>query len=146
MNMSGNEYCLHSCRVRTMVKLYGSKSVLRISPLQRSGTLSNLFVSSRYSTRCLRARSILSPIDCKNRPPHQRHLSEETLGNVLVLTDSDRTYADLSFVPWDHVLLSAPFFREAIWDEYDLAKKCPSFVAWHERLMARPSVKTVYGL
>ncbi|KAF7533995.1 hypothetical protein G7054_g6606 [Neopestalotiopsis clavispora] len=56
------------------------------------------------------------------------------------------TYADLSFVPWDHVLLSAPFFREAIWDEYDLARKCPNFVAWHERLMTRPSVKTVYGL
>ncbi|KAK9782134.1 putative Glutathione S-transferase [Seiridium cardinale] len=56
------------------------------------------------------------------------------------------TYADLSFVPWNHVLRSAPFFQDTVWKRYGLERKCPDFMAWHERMMARPSVKAVYGL
>ncbi|KAF6802829.1 glutathione s-transferase ii, partial [Colletotrichum musicola] len=54
------------------------------------------------------------------------------------------TYADLSFIPWNRVALGAPFFKDELWDKYDIGSRFPKFVAWHERLSSRPSVKVAY--
>ncbi|KAF6825115.1 glutathione s-transferase ii [Colletotrichum plurivorum] len=61
----------------------------------------------------------------------------------------DREYLHvrgLSFIPWNRVALGAPFFKEELWDKYDIATRFPNFVAWHERLNSRASVKTAYEL
>ncbi|KAI8716336.1 hypothetical protein NCS52_00926800 [Fusarium sp. LHS14.1] len=55
------------------------------------------------------------------------------------------TYADLSFVPWNRVALYAPFFKEALWEQYKVEERFPNFLAWHRRLSSRPSVKKAYG-
>ena len=58
-------------------------------------------------------------------------------------TDSfNSTYADLSFIPWDRVVEG---FSKDMLEEMDAEKKYPNFFAWHRRLIARPSVKKVYG-
>ncbi|CAM1503777.1 Fc.00g013680.m01.CDS01 [Cosmosporella sp. VM-42] len=64
-------------------------------------------------------------------------------GKTYLLGDK-LTYADLAFIPWNRVVF-APFFREALGDKSEIEKKYPDFVAWHERLNARPSVKKAYG-
>jgi glutathione S-transferase len=55
------------------------------------------------------------------------------------------TYADLSFVPWNIVVGAYPPLKEAMWEKFDVAKKYPNYIAWHERMAARPSVKAAYG-
>ncbi|KAH7268149.1 hypothetical protein MRS44_011566 [Fusarium solani] len=55
------------------------------------------------------------------------------------------TYADLSFVPWNRVALYAPFFNEVLWEQYKVEEKFPNFLAWHQRLSARPAVKKAYS-
>lgn len=52
------------------------------------------------------------------------------------------TYADLVFIPWDTVVKGV---LPDVWESYDVEKKYPNFVAWHARLMDRPSVKKLYG-
>ncbi|KYK59255.1 glutathione transferase 1 [Drechmeria coniospora] len=52
------------------------------------------------------------------------------------------TYADLAFIPWDELVRT---FISDVWKEYDVDNKYPNFVAWHKRLMERPSVKKIYG-
>lgn len=51
------------------------------------------------------------------------------------------TYADLSFVPWNH-LLSFLMGDQSL----DVAKEFPHFNAWNDRLEARPSVKKTYEI
>ncbi|OAQ68982.1 glutathione S-transferase [Pochonia chlamydosporia 170] len=53
------------------------------------------------------------------------------------------TYADLVFIPWDRVVdaVSKDMVEKAGGE-----KKFPNFFAWNNRLMARPSVKKLYGL
>ncbi|PHH90249.1 hypothetical protein CDD83_4157 [Cordyceps sp. RAO-2017] len=53
------------------------------------------------------------------------------------------TYADLCFIPWDMAIKG---FAPEIWEKNEVKSKYPDFVAWHDRLIARPSVKKVYGL
>ncbi|KAF5501867.1 Glutathione S-transferase-like protein gedE [Colletotrichum aenigma] len=55
------------------------------------------------------------------------------------------TYADLSFIPWNLVALGAPFFKDELWEKHEIKTRFPHFLAWHERLNARPSVKAAYG-
>ncbi|KAJ0123629.1 Glutathione S-transferase-like protein gedE [Diaporthe amygdali] len=55
------------------------------------------------------------------------------------------TYADLSFIPWNRVALEAPFFKDELWEKHEIRKRFPKFLAWYERLNARPSVKAAYG-
>ena len=47
------------------------------------------------------------------------------------------TYADLSFVIWDH--MTPMLFTEE--DGVDFTKDYPHYYAWHKRLMERPAVK-----
>lgn len=47
------------------------------------------------------------------------------------------TYADLAFVPWNNML---PMFGDT-WAKYEIETKYTNFFAWHQRLLARPSVK-----
>lgn len=54
------------------------------------------------------------------------------------------TYADLSFVPWNRVALLAPFFKEILWEKYNIEERFPNFLAWHTRLSLRPAVKKAY--
>lgn len=63
-----------------------------------------------------------------------------------MLTPFHSTYADLSFIPWNRVALGAPFFKDELWGKYDIASRFPNFVAWHERLSSRASVKIAYEL
>ncbi|KAK2596762.1 hypothetical protein QQS21_006157 [Conoideocrella luteorostrata] len=51
------------------------------------------------------------------------------------------TYADLAFLPWDRVIQG---FSKTLWDEAEVDKKYPNFVAWHNRIGARPAVKKAY--
>lgn len=66
---------------------------------------------------------------------------------VMVRNFVDRcsTYADLSFIPWNRVALDAPFFKDELWEKYEIRERFPNFLAWHERLNARPSVKSAYA-
>ncbi|KAH8735990.1 glutathione S-transferase [Ilyonectria robusta] len=47
------------------------------------------------------------------------------------------TYADLAFVPWNNML---PMFGDT-WAKYEIETKYTNFFAWHQRLLARPTVK-----
>lgn len=60
-----------------------------------------------------------------------------------MLTILYSTYADLVFIPWDRVVdaVSKDMVEKAGGE-----KKFPNFFAWNNRLMARPSVKKLYGL
>ncbi|KAK0391244.1 hypothetical protein NLU13_0745 [Sarocladium strictum] len=60
----------------------------------------------------------------------------------LLLTSCHRTYADLSFVPWT---LAISGFKD-IMESWEVEKKYPDYLAWHARLLERPSVRKVYGL
>ena len=56
------------------------------------------------------------------------------------------TYADLAFVPWD-VGVSVIFERNGKEAELEgLKKELPSWWAWHERLVARDTVKKVLAV
>ncbi|EFY96034.1 glutathione S-transferase [Metarhizium robertsii] len=52
------------------------------------------------------------------------------------------TYADLVFIPWDEVVR---VYIKDIWEGYEIEQKYPNFLAWHNRLMERRSVKKAYG-
>ena len=54
------------------------------------------------------------------------------------------TYADLAFVPWNRVAAKVPFFKEPLWERYQVEKKYPHYVAWQNRLSELPSVKRAY--
>lgn len=41
--------------------------------------------------------------------------------------------------------LEAPFFRDELWEKYEIGNRFPNFLAWHERLNAQPSVKAAYS-
>ncbi|RDA87366.1 hypothetical protein CP532_7010 [Ophiocordyceps camponoti-leonardi (nom. inval.)] len=65
------------------------------------------------------------------------------LEDKVYLLGDDFTYGDLVWVPWDmYVKQAVP----DLWEQYDVLNKYPNYVAWHERLIERPSVKTVYGI
>lgn len=38
-----------------------------------------------------------------------------------------------------------PFFKEALWEKYEIEKKFPNYMAWNQRMMSRASVKKAYG-
>jgi glutathione S-transferase len=54
-----------------------------------------------------------------------------------------RTYADLSFVSYFYSVQAG--FKEQ-WENWEVEKKYPDFLAWHTRLLERPSVKKILGL
>jgi glutathione S-transferase len=62
---------------------------------------------------------------------------------LVSLTFHDSTYVDLAFVPWDRLI---DVISKDLVVESDAEKKYPNFFAWHNRLLARPAVKKVYGL
>lgn len=62
---------------------------------------------------------------------------------VVNVTGACSTYADLSFIPWD---LTIRMFAPDLWEKYDVEKKYPNFVAWHNRLTEHPSVKKIYAV
>ncbi|KAF4972838.1 hypothetical protein FZEAL_9508 [Fusarium zealandicum] len=49
------------------------------------------------------------------------------------------TYADLAFIPWN---LGAPSIGD-LWEKYDIENKFPNYIAWQNRLMARPAVARI---
>ncbi|KAJ6785194.1 hypothetical protein PWT90_01605 [Aphanocladium album] len=55
------------------------------------------------------------------------------------------TYVDLCFVPWEWVVLNF-LGTELKAAGFDAEKKYPNYWAWYQHLLARPSVKKVYGL
>ncbi|CAG9997500.1 unnamed protein product [Clonostachys byssicola] len=71
------------------------------------------------------------------------------LDNILkdkeYLVANKLTYADLAFVPWSSIVTApqvvGPNFRE----KYEVDKKYPNFLAWHERVSSRPSVARARG-
>ncbi|KAK7218483.1 hypothetical protein V2G26_006486 [Clonostachys chloroleuca] len=73
----------------------------------------------------------------------------EVLDNILkdkeYLVADKLTYADLAFVPWSSIVTTpqvvGPNFRE----KYEVDKKYPNFLAWHERVSSRPSVARARG-
>lgn len=74
---------------------------------------------------------------------------EETVSIPVAMSwkfvDRCSTYADLSFIPWNRVDLDAPFFKDELWEKYEIRERFPHFLAWHERLNARSSVKSAYA-
>jgi len=49
------------------------------------------------------------------------------------------TYADLAFIPWFNMV------KSFLTPDWDYASELPLFNAWLEKLLERPSVKTIYG-
>ena len=54
------------------------------------------------------------------------------------------TYADLAFVPWNMVVFSKNFLGPIMEEKFDVRNKYANFVAWHERVNSRPSVRATY--
>lgn len=48
-------------------------------------------------------------------------------------------------MPWDKVALNVPFFKESLVEGFEVEKRYPNFIAWHRRLMSRPSVVKAYA-
>ncbi|CAH0051810.1 unnamed protein product [Clonostachys solani] len=84
----------------------------------------------------------------KNRYNEQIVRVIEVLDNILkdknYLVNNKLTYADLSFVPWNRVIQGHPILNSVVWEAYEIEKKYPNFVAWHQRLVSRPSVEKAY--
>ncbi|KAI9790209.1 MAG: glutathione S- transferase, nitrogen catabolite repression regulator [Piccolia ochrophora] len=75
---------------------------------------------TRYKDQTLRVLSVL----------------DRALQGKEYLVGDKATIADLAFVPWDALILSG-FLPLGV----DVAKEYPTFLAWHERIVARPAVK-----
>lgn len=84
-------------------------------------------------------------LSAKQRYEEQTVRVFEVLNKILdgkeYLVGNKFTYADLAFIPWDVTIKK---FLPETWDKYDVKAKYPNYVAWHERLIARPSVKKLY--
>ncbi|KAK7757455.1 hypothetical protein SLS62_000470 [Diatrype stigma] len=61
------------------------------------------------------------------------------------LVDEKFTYADLAFIPWNQVIAHAPFFTESLWKAYEIEEEYPAYMAWHQRIVSRPSVQKAYS-
>ncbi|RMJ10121.1 hypothetical protein CDV36_010253 [Fusarium kuroshium] len=79
----------------------------------------------------------------KDRYEEQMVRVVEVLNNILegkeYLVGNKYTYADLSFIPWN---TAVPVVGD-VWKKFDIENKYPNFVAWHNRLMARPAVAKI---
>lgn len=65
---------------------------------------------------------------------------DRELKNKEYLVGGRCTYADLAFSPW-HWVVEA--MGNGLWEE--LEKEYPHFMAWHNRLEARPTVKKFHA-
>jgi len=83
---------------------------------------------TRYEEQAVRVLSVLETI----------------LKDKEYLVGGKVTYADLAFVSWNNVLFGDNF-KVNLKEKYDVINKYPSFWAWHQRLLARDSVKKVFS-
>ncbi|VUC25379.1 unnamed protein product [Clonostachys rosea] len=71
------------------------------------------------------------------------------LDNILkdkeYLVANKLTYADLVFVPWNAIVTAAQVVGPNFKEKYEVEKKYPNFLAWHERISSRPSVAKARG-
>jgi glutathione S-transferase len=49
------------------------------------------------------------------------------------------TYADVAFIPWN---TAVPIMGN-IWRKSDIENKYKNYMAWHQRLLARPAVAKI---
>jgi len=64
---------------------------------------------------------------------------EDVLKNKEWLVAGKCTIADLSFIPWNHML--GWLFSMEGYASLDLAKDFPKVNAWHQRMVSRPAIK-----
>ncbi|KAL2691652.1 hypothetical protein Neosp_002041 [[Neocosmospora] mangrovei] len=79
----------------------------------------------------------------KERYEEQMVRVVEVLNNILegkeYLVGNKYTYADIAFIPWN---TAVPALGD-VWKKFDIENKYPNFVAWHNRLLARPAVAKI---
>jgi glutathione S-transferase len=51
---------------------------------------------------------------------------------------------DLAFVPWNKLAQHWPVLSGPLWEPYEIEKKYPNFVKWHNKLLALDAVTKAY--